>query len=179
MAGQRVAVSAETRGETAPHPGDWVAVSGLRELDGMIAATRLDPRASGGTVTVHGRLTREGGTLRVGTLEVRSAAGGLSASPGEYVTVTGRYQGGLLLAGTVIADVLVENPGAYFGGNVRVLVVEAYATGGGGHVQLGPGLDVAAAPGLGSVTAGRAVIELDRRDDGSLLATSVVPDPAD
>ena len=179
VAGQRVAVSAGTWGETAPRLGDWVAVSGLREPDGVIAATRLDPRAPGDPVTVHGMLRREGSTLRVGTLDVRPAAGGLSASPGQYVAVTGRYRSGRLLADAISADVLAENPEAYFGGDVRVLVVEAYASGSGGHLQIGSGLDVAAAPGLGSVTTGRAVIELERRDDGSLLATSVMPDSAD
>ena len=179
VAGQRVAVSAQTWGETAPRPGDWVAVSGLRKPDGAIAATRLDPRAPGGLVTVHGMLRREVGRLRVGTLDVRPAAGSLSASAGQYVAVTGRYRRGLLLADAIVADVLAENPEAYFGGNVRVLVVEAYASSGGGHVHLGPGLDVAAAPNVGAVTTSRAVIELERRDDGSLLATRVVPDPAD
>lgn len=179
VAGQRVTISAQTWGERVPHAGDWVAVSGLRQQSGVIAATRLDRSTPGGQVTVHGVLRREGGTLRVGSLEVRLAAGGLSVSPGEYVTVTGRYRRGLLLVNAISADVLAENPQAYFGRNVHELVVEAYATGGRGHVQLGPGLDVAAAPGVGSVMTGRAVIELERRDDGSLLVTSVTPDPAD
>ena len=179
VTGQRVAVSTETRGERVPHPGDWVAVSGLLRPDGVIAASRLDPSTPGGPVTVHGILRRDGGRLRVGDLDVRPAAGDVSVSPGHVVAITGRYQSGLLLANRIETDLLAENPEAYFGGNVRVLVVEAYATSSRGHVQLGPGLDVAAAPGVGSVTTGRAVIKLERRDDGSLLATSITPEPAD
>ena len=47
VAGQTVAIDSGTQGARTVHPGDWVAVSGLREPDGVIAASRLDPRMPG------------------------------------------------------------------------------------------------------------------------------------
>jgi hypothetical protein len=173
VAGQRVVASTETWGRTTLHPGDWVAVSGLRAPGGEITASRLDPRPPGSKVTVHGELTHDGDILRIGTLEVRPAAGQLASLSARYVTASGHERDGVLFAEAVTADVLVEKPDAYFGRDVRTLVLEAYATSRDGRVQLGPGLDVAAASDLGSVPSGLAVVELARRADGSLVATHI------
>lgn len=175
VAGQRVAISGETWGGV-PRPGEWVAVSGLRRPDGVIAATRIDRRAPGGDlVTVHGPLVvGPDGTLRIGALEVQPAMGIPVAAPGQFVTAFGHYRdGSVLLAESVTPDVLAEDPVAYFGRSVGVVVVEAYASVGGGRLRLGRRLDAVPPPGLGPFTARRAVVEFERRGDGALVATAV------
>jgi hypothetical protein len=175
VAGQRVAASGDTWGERAPRPGEWVAVSGLRRADGVIVATRIDRRAPGGLVTVHGLLLAgPDGTLRIGDLEVRPAAGIPVAAPGQYATAFGRYRdGGVLLAEDVAPDVLAENPAAYFGGSVGVVIVEAYASIGEGRVRFGHGREFPASPNLGPFAPGRAIVELERRGAGAFVATAV------
>ena len=176
VAGQRVTVSGETWGERAPRPGEWVAVSGLCRPDGVIAATRIDPRPPGGLVTAHGLLLAgPDGVLRIDALEVRPAPGIPVPAPGQYVTAFGHYRdGGVLLAESVTLDVLAEDPVTYFGGDVGVVVLEAYASvGGDGRLRLGRGRDLPASPDLGPFAPGRrAIIELERRRNGAFVATA-------
>ncbi len=178
VAGQRVAVSGETWGEHAPRPGEWVAVSGLRRPDGVIAATRIDPRPPGSDlVTVHGvLLAGPDRALRIGALEVRPAPGIPVAAPGQSVTAFGHYRdGGVLLAEGVTPDVLAEDPVAYFGGGVGVVVLEAYASvGGDGRLRLGRGREFPASPNLGPFAPDRrAIAEFERREDGAFVVTAV------
>ena len=78
----------------------------------------------------------------------------------------------MLLAEDVAPDVLAEDPAAYFGGNVGMVVVEAYASIGDGRVRLGRGREFAAS-NLGPFAPGRVVVELERRGAGAFVATTV------
>ena len=93
VAGQQVAMSAGTLGDR-PAPGEWVAVSGLRRLDGVIEATRLDRRPPG-EVIVHGRLLRADGLWRIGALPVGPAPGA-PVPDSQDVTVVGVLAGSVL-----------------------------------------------------------------------------------
>jgi hypothetical protein len=169
VAGQRVAITAETLGERAPTVGQWVAVSGLHRPDEVILATRVDPRVPG-PVTVHGLLLQAGIALRIGTLEVRPREPVLS---GQYVTASGRYADGVLYAEGIVPDLLVTNPTAYFGPGVDMFLFEAFTAESAGRLRLGPGLEVTAQSGLGRAAPGRAIVELERSEGGSLRATSL------
>ena len=171
VAGQRVAASAGTRGATAPGRGAWVDVSGLRRPDGVIEATRIDPREPG-PVTVHGVLETDGVNRRIGALPVQVAAGPLLAS-GTAVTASGRYAEGALLDASLTPDVLADDPAAYFGPAVAALVIEAYAPIAGGRVRLGQGL-YATAPGwAGGAELQRRVFDVELRRGGLPRLTTV------
>ncbi len=175
VAGQRVVVSQQTwavPGAAAmPRPGEWVAVSGLREPDDTIHATRLDRRPPGAAL-VRGTLLDDGGRLHIGALEVRPVPGRDAAS-GRSVTASGRYEDGALLADTLAEDVLAEDPPAYFGRAVRAFVLEGYAIAGNSRLRLGRGLDVAASAGIGPFASRRVVVELNRGRNGTLRATAL------
>ncbi|MDO9714051.1 DUF5666 domain-containing protein [Paracraurococcus lichenis] len=167
--GQRVALTPETLGQRAPQVGQWVAVSGLRRPDGVVVATRLDRRLPG-MVTVHGQVQREGGILRIGTLELRP---GTAGAPSGIVTASGRYADGVLYLGNMVPDLVIADPAVYFGPGVGIVLFEAYSVDHGDRLRLGPGLEVAATAGLGAATPRRAVIELERREGGTLRATGL------
>ncbi|CAH2601350.1 conserved protein of unknown function [Rhodovastum atsumiense] len=167
VAGQQVAVTADTLGERSPAAGWWVRVSGLRRPDGSVLATRVD-RMEPGPVTVHGPLRQVGRTLRIGTLTLRPET---AAIPGHAVIASGRYIDGVLHADTLAPDLLVTDPAAYFRPDTRHVLFETYVTGLGGTLEFGAGTRVAASPGLGIGWPQRAIVQLDRHEDGSLRAT--------
>ncbi|HBK04790.1 MAG TPA: hypothetical protein DDZ81_02880 [Acetobacteraceae bacterium] len=172
IAGQPVAVSAETRGANTVRLGDWVSVSGLRESSGTLVASRLDAAASG-TFTVHGQVVRDNGAMRVGSLTLTGAA--LSAlADGQSITVSGRYVSGQAQVTAAAPDRLASNPGDYFGPGVKHLVVEAFVRVTNGSVWLN-GLKVHAAPGVSAAanTNGIAIVSLERTSDGSFTAVGV------
>ncbi|NOG70187.1 DUF5666 domain-containing protein [Roseicella sp. DB1501] len=180
VAGQRVAVTPSTLGLAAPRPGDWVAVSGLPRPDGVVQATRLDPRRPG-PVTVHGRLARDGDGWRVGGLAVHpaGAAGPVLASvPFPFpVSVSGRYAGGALRAAAIAPDPLATDPAALFPPGTGRILFEGYAIAEGGRLRLGPGLALAAPPGGAALLPGRGpervVVALERLATGDLRATGL------
>ena len=189
IGGQRVAVSALTLGVAAPGAlgvsapgalgvaapdgGAWVAVSGFRDGDGVIHATRIDLVRPGGAgaeglgstgAVVRGMLVREGGTVRIGTLEVR-AAPGVRLRDGAVVVVSGRWMDGVLLAEDVRAEDVRAGFGgdAFFGPLVGVVVIEGYAGVNEGRLVL-----TRAESGRSGGPARRSVVELERRADGTL-----------
>jgi Domain of unknown function (DUF5666) len=170
VSGQQVAIGANTEGPRTVHPGDWVAVSGLRGPDGVIAASRIDSRTPG-PVLVRGTALPEAGGWRIGDLRVQPPNGAAVAS-GASITARGTLVDGRLSASAAEPDVLISNPAAFFGGHVRRLVIESYVSGADGHVRLGYGLF--AAPGRGFVVpAGphRAIVQLERGARGDFFAT--------
>jgi len=170
VAGQQVAIGAGTDGLQTVRPGDWIAVSGLRQPDGVIAATRIDQRTPG-TVLVRGPAVAAGGGWRIGELAVRPPEG-TNFAPGQSITAFGTVANGTLLATTARPDVLSSDPAAFFGGHVRRMVIESYVSGADGHVQLGRGWRATTAPGF-AVAAGahRAIVELERGAHGGFVAT--------
>ncbi|HYZ61828.1 MAG TPA: DUF5666 domain-containing protein [Acetobacteraceae bacterium] len=172
VAGQRVRVSAQTWGETARQPGDWITVSGLRSGDATIEATRLEPRPPG-PVLVRGTLSEVDGTPRIGSLALRPLPAELQ--PGQSVTAAGRYANGVLDPDTLRPDLLAENPVAYFGGSTRVFVLQGFVTAADGQLRLGQGANIpiqGPAPPIGS---NLAIVRVERLDNDSLRLTSVRP----
>lgn len=147
IAGQRVLLDEATHGVAAlggegPRAGDWIAVSGLRDLDGAIHATRLDARDPG-DVLVAGRPEPRGGEWALGRLRLRFA--GRLPQPGQRVLLGGRMSGGVLEVDRVAEDRLVAG-----GGGARHLIVEGYTQAIGRELLLGQGLRAAIGPRFGA-----------------------------
>jgi len=182
VAGQRVAIDGGTEGLQGTdslrgtgglqsvRPGDWVAVSGLREPDGVIAASRIDQRLPG-PVLVRGPAMPEAGGWRIGDLSVQPP-NGASVAPGTDITARGTLVDGRLSVTTAAPDVLSSNPAAFFGSHVQRMVIESYVSAADGHLRLGRGLLAAPGPGV-VVQAGahRAIVQLERGAHGDFVAT--------
>jgi hypothetical protein len=166
VAGQRVAVASATLGDTAPPVGAWVAVSGFRDPDGIIRATRIDG-ARPGEARIAGTLLAEGGHLRIGTAEIVPAPG-MVLVPGREVVIAGRWSDGVLYAAAAEPDLLILEPGAFFGPGVATLVIESYAGLNDGGLVIGRVQQ--RADGL---TLRRSVVELARRPDGALQPAAI------
>lgn len=171
VAGQRVVLVGAVPGDTGARRGDWVAVSGIRRPDGDIVASRID-KTLAGLVTVHGALAGSGSSLRIGRLGVEGEV------PAELssVTVSGRYEGGVLIAEAVSPDLLVTDPAAHFSDDVDRILVETYVRPVDGSLELnGSVLAVGAGPGVRSIVGNtepvRAVVEFTRRPDGDFHPT--------
>jgi hypothetical protein len=174
VAGQTVAIAAAAGKSDGWKAGDWVDVSGIIDPAGEIIATRLDRRLPG-RVTIHGLLSGSAALPRIGQLPLRPVDG-LAVVPGAYVEATGRYVRGLLVAETLSEDTLAVDPAGRFGGGTRRLSLDTYVRVVDHQLQLGQDLQVNASPGLirsmGSETR-RAVVNVERKADGSLFATRV------
>jgi len=116
------------------HPGELVAVSGLRRLDGTIIASLIERRA-GASLQVAGPVTAGlDGVPRIGSL----AVAGLDAAPTGRVVLTGRLAGGVFRADTSRGDTaLLDDPAT-----VRASV-EAYVAPVAGGLRFGSGLSIA------------------------------------
>jgi hypothetical protein len=161
VAGQRVAVSSATLGETAPPVGAWVAVSGFRDPDGIIRATRID-LSRPGEARIAGTLVAEGGHLRIGTAEIVPAPG-MILPAGQDVVVVGRWSDGVLYVADVNPDLLTAEPYAFFGPGVATLVIESYAGLNDGRLVLGRVQQYA-----NGQPYRRSVVELARGANGGL-----------
>lgn len=173
VAGQRVRLTGAVWGDSAPQPGDWVAVSGFAEPDGGIVATRIDKRDPG-RIVVHGSLSGSAAAPHIGTLALRPTTR-LSTHLGKDVTVSGRYVDGMLVADDVSQDALATDPAGWFDRSVSRLVIESYADAGRREFGWGHGLDAAAAGILGSLGTQpqRVIIEFQRRPGGGLDAVGL------
>ena len=175
VAGQIVLLSPETWLRTAPALGQWVAVSGLRDPTGAIAATRLD-LVSTRTFLVHGVVQQVEGGYRIGTLPV--VAGPDVLVPGLPVSITGVYDEGILRAASVAPDLLASDPVAYFGGYTSSFILEGFAGPGERPPYLGT-LPLSQAPASSRpIGPGRSVIEFQRTDGGGMRINSLVPSAA-
>jgi hypothetical protein len=170
VAGQRVAMDSATDGLRTVRPGDWVAVSGLRGPDGVIAASRIDQRVPG-TVLVRGVAVSTTGGWQIGDLSILPP-NGVSIAPGATITARGTLVDGRLSVTAADPDVLSSDPAAFFGSHVRRMVIESYVSGADGRVRLGRGLFATAAQGI-VVPAGehRAIVQFERGAHGDFVAT--------
>ncbi len=168
VAGQAVQLSAATYGQRNPQVGDWIAVSGLRSPDGVIQASRIDPRAPG-EVLVRGRAVASPGGLRIGSLQLRAEP----AAQVGYVTATGRYRGGALDGARLAPDRLATDPAAAFPEATRRILVESYAIAGPGGLRLGSGATLPAPPGFAAGPLMRGMVEIERLPGGNLRATGL------
>jgi hypothetical protein len=153
---------------TALKRGDWVAVSGIRRPEGAIVATRID-YATPGVVTVHGRLDESNQVWRLGGLIVQPAPG--SAPPsGRFVVATGEERNGELFADSIVPDLLVSNPPAYFGDVVQRIVIESFVRATDGSIEMSGGFSarIAGEPGEAALSnaPARAIVAFQRQDHG-------------
>jgi hypothetical protein len=170
VAGQRVMVLRSTW--TAGHfsPGDWITVSGLRQSDGTIIASRLD-RARAGALAVRGQVTREQGATRIGGLTLHGSAVA-TVKAGSFVSVTGRYQNGAVEVRAMDEDRLFGDPAGYFGISTPQLIIQAFVRVERGMVWLNNGQSFKAGPeiqGKGALYR-NAIVWLERTTDGSFIA---------
>jgi len=137
--GQVVKVRASDR---LPAVGEWVRVSGLRDIDEHVVATRIDAALSAGDALVRGIISpADGEAFALGRLRLSSTQmphEGLS--PGDEVLVRGRFGA----EGFTVKDFRKE-PALPFGGRMQDLLIEGYmapdASGGArvaGHAWLMP-----------------------------------------
>lgn len=135
--GQAVSVRALPQLWARLRPGAYVAVSGLRDSDGVIVATRVQASPRRELVSVAGPVTAvSGNQLRIHGLPV-SAASGISLSGiriGRTVRVSGRLSNGRLLAARI--QTIAPIP---FHGQARHFSLEGYVHGpaSGGRIQIG------------------------------------------
>ncbi len=173
VAGQIVRVPNSTLGSAQLRPGAWVAVSGLRDADGTVVASRIDPRQPG-AVQVHGPLLEVEGQPWIGDLPLRTGHDP-QALAGTYVFVEGTYADGVLSPDAVLPDTLLSNPPAWFGPGTTRLMLAGHARfaadratlGGGYQASLGSGV---AAPGD---TNDIVVLRLQRSVDGSFAVIGI------
>ncbi|WP_158747640.1 DUF5666 domain-containing protein [Acidisphaera sp. L21] len=164
VAGQQVLVGDSAGGGTVAQPGQFVAVSGLRQPGGIILATRIDPAPSG-PVLLRGELTLIYGTARVGAQAVMLPAG-VNLPSGFPVVVTGVMQGSVLMADSVARDIADESPAAYFGPQVSNFVVEGFVAGAVGGYLINH--EFVSGGGYGADTRGRGIARFSRRPEGGL-----------
>lgn len=170
VAGQLVLTVQADGAAIAAKPGEWVAVSGLRDPAGAIAATRIDP-APAGLVLLHGMLDRKPGPAHIGTMPVRLPDDGKLPVAGS-VTVAGRLRDGELIADSVTPDAAAEGPAELFGGGVENFIVEAYVVEvAGGYLV---GRDVVRGGNPGGVEQGSlGIASFTRQAGGALVLNGV------
>jgi hypothetical protein len=164
IAGQLVRLTQQTRGGT-PAVGDRVAVSGFRDADGMIAASRFDP-APAGRVSVHGLLSHDAHGPHIGALLLH-VPHTLRVPPDGAVTAAGRELQGVLYVDVLVPDLLIRDPAGVFAPATSQFYVESIVSFG-----LGGPIDPDVFYG------GPVVVRLQRQRDGTLLRLSATPAPA-
>jgi len=103
--------------------GDMVSVSGLRQADGTIIATRVDQKPDDDRVIVRGTATSvTAASVRVGDLDIALAPGTTPPKVGEHVFAAGR-----ILKGEFTPDVISGRSVLAFGADVTDISLEAYA----------------------------------------------------
>ena len=153
--------------------GNWTSVSGLRQPDGTIIASRLD-RARVGALAVRGKIVRDHDITRIGDLILRGPAAARAVA-GTFVSVVGRYHDRTADVTAINVDVWAEDPADYFGLSTRQLIVQAFARVAHGMVWLSNGEKFPAGPRV-QTDAGayrNVVVWLKRTTDGSFAATDV------
>jgi hypothetical protein len=159
--------------ETVLRPGDMIAVSGLRRLDGTIVASRIE-RRRGSHMQVAGRLKLgPDGALRLGRLVVDGARHSLV---GQRVLVTGTLAAGVFkVTGTRAALTLLRDP------SLHHVSMEAYGKRLGSEVMFGSGLQLAGTSMQIDIPEGREVrmfAEILRGVGGGLgIGTTRVAEP--
>jgi hypothetical protein len=173
VAGQRVMLLPSTWVAGRFTVGNWTTVSGLRQPDGTIMASRLD-RGRAGLLFVRGQIIQEGDTTRIGGLVLHGPPVTI-VKAGAFVSIAGRYVDRTVDVKSIDADPLSADPAAYFGTSVRQVIVQAFVRVHGGMVWLGNGRSVQAGAGVqGKGNSYRnAVLRLERTASGAFIATEL------
>lgn len=172
VAGQQVLLEGASGSAVAAKPGTWVAVSGLRQPGGAIAATRID-QAAKGLVLVRGELTQVAGATLIGGLGVRHS--GASRLPaGWSVVAVGRLQNGILLVDQIRLDRVTNDPAEYFGPSISSYVVEGYVTPVPGGILVNRTFVAGTDLGVSGL-AGRRIVAFQRAANGRLHIIDQLP----
>ncbi len=183
VAGQRVVVQPTTWVAGRFATGDWTTVSGLRQPDGTVMASRLD-RGRAGLLFVRGQIIRDGDTTRIGGLVLHGPVVAI-VKTGAFVAIGGKYADRTAEVTSIDADPLSEDPARYFGSSTRQVILQAYVRVHRGMVWLNNGRGFPAGTsvqGKGD-TYRNAVVRLERTDSGAYIAaelhyTAFRPQPA-
>jgi hypothetical protein len=173
VAGQRVVVLPTTWVPSRFGVGNWITVSGLRQSDGTIIASRLDG-ARVGTLAVRGQINRELDTTRIGNLVLHEPALA-TVKAGTFVSVVGRYRNGAAEVTSIESDRLSEDPPGYFGISTDRLIVQAFVSVESGMVWLNNGQKFQAGQGVQGKGRGyhNAIVWLKRTADGVFTTTAL------
>lgn len=173
VAGQRVMVLPTTWVEGRLAAGNWITVSGLRQPDGTVMASRLD-RGRPGMLFVRGRIIQEGDTTRIGGLVLHGPPVTI-VKAGAFVSIVGRYADRSAEVKSIDADPLAEDPAGYFASSTGQVILQAFVRVHRGMVWLSDnrgfqaGADV---QGKGNLYR-NAVVRLVRTASGAFIATEL------
>ena len=173
MAGDKAAVAAFKTLQA----GDIVSVSGLRQADGTIIATRVDQTSDDDRIMLRGTATAvTSASLRVGDLEIPTAQ--VPAAPGTPAPQTGAqvFAAGRIINGKFVPDVVSGTAPLAFDEGVTEVSLEAYApkAAGSGDPLVIDGVTVnGAALPAGTPINGRIVITGQVAGPNSITATSI------
>jgi hypothetical protein len=147
--------------------GQWIAVSGLRRLDGAIVASHVQQRDDS-LARVSGPVTLSAdGALKIGGLTLVNLDASLAGR--RVLTDVGRVDGAPAAANTIVNPELAGMPG------VRRLSIESYVARTGAEARFGSGLTAGTSPAekgaAVSMTQSRAIVAITVNADGSLTAT--------
>jgi len=173
VAGQRVTILPTTWVAGRFALGDWTTVSGLRQPDGTVIASRLD-RGRVGILAVRGQIARQGDTTRIGGLVLLGPRVAILKT-GAFVSIAGTYANRTAEVTSIDADPLLEDPAGYFGRSVHQVILEAFVRVDHGMVWLSDGHGFRAGTdvqGKGSFYR-NAVIRLERTDSGAFIASEL------
>ena len=157
--------------------GDIVSVSGLRQADGTIIATRVDQTANDDRILLRGTATAVTATsMRVGDLDIPIAQ--VPSAPGAQPPQTGAqvFAAGRMINGKFVPDVVSGNTPLTFDEAVTAVSLEAYAPkaaeNGGPLVIDGVTVNGAALP-AGTSINGRIIVTGEIAGPNSIIATSI------
>ena len=123
--GQTVSLEPGSLKSPAPanlQAGQWVTVSGLRNAEGTIVASRISPRAVGGRISVRGPIAARTATgFRIGRLSVVAPTATQTVTPGRVALAVGA----LTSAGLRASQVEVA-PSVPFDGQLSRLSIEGF-----------------------------------------------------
>jgi hypothetical protein len=173
VAGQPVTVLPSTWVAGRFGVGNWTTVSGLRQPDGTIVASRLD-HARAGALAIRGKVIREHDITRIGKLVLHGPAAA-AAKPGTFVLVEGRYVDGAAEVTSIDLDLLSEDPVGYLALSARQLAVQGFVRVTSGTVWLNNGQHFKVGAEVQAKDSGyrNAIVWLTRTADGSFVATQL------
>lgn len=169
VAGQQVMLAQGARVPDGLAAGDWVAISGLRDPDRTIRASRIDRRVPG-RVFLSGRPVLKDGVWHIGALPLRVV--GPAPRAGERQVIAGSLLDGVLLVDVMQPDhVVPANP------KDRHFIVEGYASVSGATLRTAQGLQASLGPNFGAAPPGDrpVVLELNADATDNLVAVSWRP----
>ena len=147
--------------------GQWIAVSGLRELDGVIAASYVQ-RRDDLLAQVAGPVRVKNGVARIGGLPLVNLDPALAGR--RVLATVGR------LDGRPAAISVTPDPELASMGNVRRFSIETYVRRKGGELRMGNGLAVVASSQTPfSPAPARAFVAVTVNADGGLTAAAQSP----